>query len=133
MQRRCRQRKSRRACEASPGEQTIAEQPSTIEASAEAIEMQSRTLRNSIVSLAIFFALVAALLLGVPDLRSATEKLADASPGWVAAGVVLELLSCAGYVVLFGLVFGMLDRRLRSRLSLSELAVNSVVSVSGLA
>jgi uncharacterized membrane protein YbhN (UPF0104 family) len=36
-------------------------------------------------------------------------------------------------VVLFGLVFGMLGRRLYSRLSLSELAVNSVVSVSGLA
>jgi uncharacterized membrane protein YbhN (UPF0104 family) len=35
--------------------------------------------------------------------------------------------------VLFGLVFGMLGRRLSSRLSLSELAVNSVVSVSGLA
>ena len=43
------------------------------------------------------------------------------------------MLSCAGYVVLFGLVFGMLGRRLTSRLSLSELAVNSVVSVSGLA
>jgi uncharacterized membrane protein YbhN (UPF0104 family) len=38
-----------------------------------------------------------------------------------------------GYVVLFELVFGMLDRRMASRLSLSELAVNSVVSVSGLA
>ncbi len=35
--------------------------------------------------------------------------------------------------MLFGLVFGMLGRRLISRLSLSELAVNSVVSVSGLA
>jgi uncharacterized protein (TIRG00374 family) len=35
--------------------------------------------------------------------------------------------------VLFGLVFGMLGRRLTSRLSLAELAVNSVVSVSGLA
>jgi uncharacterized membrane protein YbhN (UPF0104 family) len=51
----------------------------------------------------------------------------------VVAGIGLELLSCAGYVVLFGLVFGMLGRRLISRLSLSELAVNSVVSVSGLA
>ncbi len=51
----------------------------------------------------------------------------------MAAGVGLEVLSCAGYVVLFGLVFGMLGKRLVSRLSLSELAVNSVVSVSGLA
>src|SRR6185312_8615015 len=33
----------------------------------------------------------------------------------------------------FGLVFGRLGRSLSSRLSLSELAVNSVVSVSGLA
>ena len=94
---------------------------------------QSRTLRNSIVVLAIFFALVAALLLAVPGLRAAANRISDARPGWVAAGVGFELLSCAGYVVLFGLVFGMLGRRLTSRLSLSELAVNSVVSVSGLA
>lgn len=95
--------------------------------------MQSRTLRNSIISLAIFFALVAALLFGVPGLRSAGELVTDANPAWVVGGIGLELLSCAGYVVLFGLIFGMLGRSLTSRLSLSELAVNSVVSVSGLA
>ncbi len=94
---------------------------------------QSRTLRNSIISLAIFFALVAALLLGVPGLRSAADRISDANLAWVGAGVGQEVLSCLGYVVLFGLVFGMLPRRLTSRLSLSELAVNSVVSVSGLA
>lgn len=43
------------------------------------------------------------------------------------------MLSCLGYVVLFALVFGRLGRSLSSRLSLAELAVNSVVSVSGLA
>jgi uncharacterized membrane protein YbhN (UPF0104 family) len=100
---------------------------------ADVIEAQSRTLRTSIVSLAIFFAIEAALLLAVPDLRSALEKLSHADPSLIGAAVVLELLSCVGYAVLFGLVFGMLDRRLTSRLSLSELAVNSVVSVSGLA
>jgi uncharacterized membrane protein YbhN (UPF0104 family) len=98
-----------------------------------AMSAQSRTLRNSIVGLAIFFALVTALLLAVPGLRAAADRIGDARLGWVAAGVGFELLSCAGYVVLFGLVFGMLSRRLVSRLSLSELAVNSVVSVSGLA
>jgi uncharacterized membrane protein YbhN (UPF0104 family) len=76
---------------------------------------------------------VAALLLAVPGLRAAAERISDADPGWVIAAIVLELLSCAGYVVLFGLVFGRLGRSLSSRLSLSELAVNSVVSVSGLA
>jgi uncharacterized membrane protein YbhN (UPF0104 family) len=100
---------------------------------AEVIKAQSRTLRTSIASLAIFFGIEAALLLAVPDLRSALEALSHANPSLIGAAVVLELLSCVGYAVLFGLVFGMLDRRLTSRLSLSELAVNSVVSVSGLA
>jgi len=94
---------------------------------------QSRTLRNSIISLAVFFGLVAALLLGVPGLKSAGDHISDAKPAWVAAAVLMELLSCVGYVVLFDLVFGRLGRSISSRLSLSELAVNSVVSVSGLA
>ncbi|HEY2181020.1 MAG TPA: lysylphosphatidylglycerol synthase transmembrane domain-containing protein [Solirubrobacteraceae bacterium] len=94
---------------------------------------QSRTLRTSLISLAIFFAIVTALLVSVPDLRSALDHLADADPSLIVAAVCLELLSCVGYAVLFGLVFGTLGPRLTSRLSLSELAVNSVVSVSGLA
>jgi len=101
--------------------------------SAAVMAAQSRKLRDSLIGLAIFFALVAALLLSVPGLRTAADRIGDARLGWVAVGIGLELLSCAGYVVLFGLVFGMLSRRLYSRLSLSELAVNSVVSVSGLA
>jgi uncharacterized membrane protein YbhN (UPF0104 family) len=102
------------------------------EDTARELAAQSRHLRNSIVSLLVFFAIVAGLLLGVPGLRSAGEKITDAKLGWVAVGVGLELLSCLSFVVLFGLVFGRLGRRLSSRLSLAELAVNSVVSVSGL-
>jgi uncharacterized membrane protein YbhN (UPF0104 family) len=98
-----------------------------------ALAVQSRTLRNSIISLAVFFALVAALLLGVPGLDTAADRIAHANTAWVVAGIMLELLSCVGYVVLFELVFGRLGKGLTSRLSLSELAVNSVVSVSGLA
>jgi uncharacterized membrane protein YbhN (UPF0104 family) len=100
---------------------------------ADAMAAQSRTLRNSLISLAVFFALVVALLLGVPGLREAAQRISDANLAWIAAGVALELLSCVGYVVLFGLVFNRLERSLSSRLSLSELAVNSAVSVSGLA
>jgi uncharacterized protein (TIRG00374 family) len=100
---------------------------------AAAIAGQTRTLRNSIISLAIFFALMAGLLTGVPGLRSAAERITDANPGWVIAGLVLEVLSCVGYMVLFDLIFGRIGRRLVSRLSLAELAMNSVVSVSGLA
>jgi uncharacterized membrane protein YbhN (UPF0104 family) len=94
---------------------------------------QSRTLRTSLIGLAVIFGIYAALLLSVPDLRTALDEVAHTDPSWIGGAVLLELLSCAGYAVLFGLVFGMLGRRLTSRLSLSELAVNSVVSVSGLA
>lgn len=96
------------------------------------LSAQSRRIRNSIVSLVVFFALVVALLFAVPGLRSVARRIEDADPLWVGVAIVLELLSCAGYVVLFELVFGKLGRHLTSRLSLSELAVNSVVSASGM-
>jgi uncharacterized protein (TIRG00374 family) len=92
----------------------------------------SRSLRNNIISLAVFFALVAALLFAVPDLRSAIDHISDANVGWLLLAILLELLSCAGYVVLFDLVFGELGARLTTRLALAELAVNSVVSAGGL-
>jgi uncharacterized membrane protein YbhN (UPF0104 family) len=98
-----------------------------------AIESQSRRLRNSIISLAVFFVLLVGLLTGVPGLRSAAKRITDAKPAWIVVGVVCEVLSCVGYMVLFDLVFSKIGRRLGSRLSLAELAMNSVVSVSGLA
>jgi uncharacterized protein (TIRG00374 family) len=96
------------------------------------LAVQSRTLRNGLISLAVFFLLLGALLTAVPSLRSVAELITDANAGWVGLAIALELLSCAGYVVLFGLVFGKLGRHLRTRLPLAELAVNSVVSVSGM-
>jgi uncharacterized membrane protein YbhN (UPF0104 family) len=115
---------------------TIAEQqpsPGDSLEHADELTVQSRRLRNSIISLAIFFALLIAMLFAVPGLNAAADRIADANVPWIVAAVVLELLSCLGYVILFELVFGRLGRSLSSRLSLSELAVNSVVSVSGLA
>jgi len=96
------------------------------------LAVQSRNLRNGLISLAVFFLLVGALFTAVPGLRSVAEILTDANAGWVALAIALELLSCAGYVVLFELVFGRLGARLSARLPLAELAVNSVVSLSGI-
>ncbi len=110
--------------------------PDTSQEAAEGQELlarNSRSLRNGLISLTVFFALIAALLLAVPSLRAAIDRISDAGAAWVLAGIGLELLSCAGYVVLFSLVFDGIGRRLVVRLSLSELAVNSVVSASGLA
>jgi uncharacterized membrane protein YbhN (UPF0104 family) len=92
--------------------------------------VQSRRLRNGVISLAVFSGLVIGLLFAVPGLGSVADRISDANLPLVVVGIALELLSCAGYVVLFELVFGM-DRRFSLRLALAEQAVNSVVSVSG--
>ncbi len=99
-----------------------------------AMAAQSRTLRNSLISLAIFFALLAALLTGVPGLRSAARADHRCQPGldrrrrscWRCSPASASS-SCSSSSS------GCSGKRLASRLSLSELAVNSVVSVSGLA
>jgi len=96
------------------------------------LAVQTRRLRNSILSLVVFCVVVAGLLAAVPGLRTAGERITDASGGWVAAGILAEIASCISYVALFGLVFPRLGRRLIARLSLAELAVNSVVSAGGL-
>jgi uncharacterized protein (TIRG00374 family) len=93
---------------------------------------QMRRLRNNLIALVLFFVIVVGLLFAVPGLRSAGERITDTNIGWLAVAIALELLSCASYVILFGLVFKRLGRSLSSRLSLAELAMNSVVSVSGL-
>jgi uncharacterized protein (TIRG00374 family) len=102
-------------------------------AARDVLAANSRSLRNGLISLTIFFALLVALLFAVPGLRAAIDHMSDAGVGWAVAGIGLEMLSCAGYVVLFSLVFDGIGRRLVIRLSLSELAVNSVVSASGIA
>ena len=61
-------------------------EPTAAETAGE-LAAQSRTLRNSIISLAVFFGLTVGLLLAVPGLRSAAEKIhrreaaAGSSPG----------------------------------------------------
>jgi uncharacterized membrane protein YbhN (UPF0104 family) len=66
--------------------------------------------RISIRSLAVRAVLLAALLSGVVFLivglvPGAGTRLAHASPGWIAVEIVLELVACAAYAVLFHAAF----------------------------
>lgn len=74
-------------------------------------------------------ALVAALAPGLGELRT---RLAHAQPGWLAAAVVLELLSCLSYVLMFKPVFcTRMTWRSAYELGMAELAVGSLVPASG--
>jgi uncharacterized membrane protein YbhN (UPF0104 family) len=94
-------------------------------------EDEGKRLRNGIISLVILVILVGALLLAVPGLRDVADKIADVSPGWVALAIVLEVLSCVGYVVAFRLVFYRVPALLAIRVALSEMAFGAVLPVGG--
>ena len=66
---------------------------------------QAKRLRNGLVSLAILLALIIGLLLAVPGLHGVGHVVADMKPSWVAVAVLLEILSCLGYVLIFLTVF----------------------------
>jgi uncharacterized membrane protein YbhN (UPF0104 family) len=77
-----------------------------------------------------------AVLVGIfalaPGLGEVRHRLADASPGWLAVATLLEGLSCASYVVMFGPIFctGLTWQR-SWQIGGSELAMGSLVPASG--
>jgi uncharacterized membrane protein YbhN (UPF0104 family) len=95
-------------------------------------ELSPRRLRRRLVALALAVALVAVVVLAGPGLGSVRNKIANASPGWLAAGVSLELLSALSYVVIFRAVFCQrMSWRLSYQFGMAEQAANSVLSASG--
>jgi uncharacterized membrane protein YbhN (UPF0104 family) len=83
------------------------------------------------------FALVAALILIAvlaPGLGDVRHLLTEAAPGWVALGVVFELLSCASYVLMFRPIFcRTMSWRTSWEIGGSELAAGSIIPASGAA
>jgi uncharacterized membrane protein YbhN (UPF0104 family) len=91
----------------------------------------ARRLRNGIITLAVLLILVGALLFAVPGLHGVQRVVTRMTPGWVIAAVVLELLSCAGYVLIFLRVFNRLPVLFGARVALTEMAFGAAVSLGG--
>jgi Lysylphosphatidylglycerol synthase TM region len=69
-----------------------------------------------------------------PGLSEVRARLEGAQRGWLAVGVVLELLSCPSYVLMFRPIFcPRMSWRTSYQLAMSELAVGSLVPASGAA
>jgi uncharacterized membrane protein YbhN (UPF0104 family) len=72
------------------------------------------------------------LVLLLPGLSSLRESFDGAEPAWIALAVVLELFSCAAYVLVFRAVFcRRMSWRTSVEIGLSEQAANSMLSVGG--
>jgi uncharacterized membrane protein YbhN (UPF0104 family) len=114
-----------------PAIQDDAGNPSEADAARLDATKASRSLRNGLISLGLLVALVTGLLLAVPGLHQVAEVVTDMNPWWLVAAVVLEILSCLGYVLAFLQVFERAPIRFGARVALSELAFGAAVSVGG--
>jgi uncharacterized membrane protein YbhN (UPF0104 family) len=95
-------------------------------------EFAPSRLRRSLAILAAIVLISVALLVLVPGLASLRDRFAGAEAGWLAFAALLQLGSCAGYVVVFRAVFcRRMSWRTSTQIGLSELAANSVLSVGG--
>jgi uncharacterized membrane protein YbhN (UPF0104 family) len=80
----------------------------------------------------VLLGVLVAVVLLAPGLGDARSLLDDAAPGWLAAAVVLEVMSCWSYVLGFRRVFcPHMSWRSASEISWAELGVGSIVPASG--
>ncbi len=95
-------------------------------------ELDSRRLRRRALQVIALLIAVGLVALFAPGLGAVRGHLENAQPGWLALAVLLELLSCLSYVLMFKPIF---CRRMTWRssyeLGMSELAVGSIVPASG--
>jgi len=107
-------------------------EPAVVEAEPLPDEFSTSRLRRSLVLLAAVVLAVVAVLVLVPGLSSLREKFMGAEPEWLALAAVLQLGSCACYVLVFRGVFcRRMSWRTSTEIGLSELAANSVFSIGG--
>jgi len=107
-------------------------EPAAVEAEPLPDEFSPSRLRRSLLILAAIVLVVVAAIVLVPGLGSLRERFMGAQPGWLVLAAVLQLGSCASYVVVFRAVFcRRMSWRTSSEIGLSELAANSIFSIGG--
>jgi uncharacterized membrane protein YbhN (UPF0104 family) len=97
-------------------------------------ELAPRRLLRRLLQAAALLVVVVLVALLTPGLGEVRDRLADASPGWLALAVALEALSCISYVLMFRAVFcRRMSWRTSAEIGWAELAVGSLVPASGAA
>jgi uncharacterized membrane protein YbhN (UPF0104 family) len=90
-------------------------------------QLQSRVL----IALGLLVAVIAVIGL-VPGLSGLRTRLAHASPGWLALGALLKILSGLGYVAVFRMIFcRRMSWRVSTQIGMSELGANALLPTGG--
>jgi uncharacterized membrane protein YbhN (UPF0104 family) len=101
------------------------------EPSAEVDAIGSGRLRRRLIELAVSVVAVTSLLLAVPALHTAVSDIGRMRPDWIAAAVVLEIGSCAGFVVVFRAFFERVPGRLARRVAWTEVGSGALLPGGG--
>ncbi len=105
-----------------------------IEARAVPRGIDDRSLRRPALQVAAVLVTVGIIAALAPGLGEVRQRLEGAQPGWLGVAIVLELLSCLSYVLMFRPIFcARMSLGTSYRLGMSELAVGSLVPASGAA
>ena len=90
-----------------------------------------RSLRNGFITLVLGLSLAVGLLLAVPGLKGVATTVSHMKLQWVLVAVLLEVLSCASFVLAFLQVFERAPFRVGARIALTEEAFGAAVSLGG--
>jgi uncharacterized protein (TIRG00374 family) len=95
-------------------------------------ELHGRHLVVRVAELAAVIAVVTITISALPGLGEVRARLAGADPVWIVAVVLAEVVSCAGYLLVFRSTFcsGM-SWRLSYDIAMAELAANSLLPAGG--
>lgn len=97
-------------------------------------ELDARKLRRRLIRVIALLTVVGLVAWLAPGLGEVRDRFAAAQPGWLALAVLLEVLSCFSYVLMFRPIFcARMSWRTSYELGMSELAVGSLVPASGAA
>jgi hypothetical protein len=108
------------------------EPPVPIDAEPLPDEFSAPRLKRALLILGGIVVVIVAAILLAPGLDSLRDRFNGAQPGWLAFAALLEILSCASYVMVFRGVFcDRMSWRTSTEIGLGELAANSLFSVGG--
>jgi uncharacterized membrane protein YbhN (UPF0104 family) len=96
------------------------------------MNLTGRGIRERLLTIGLPAALLVGLVLAAPGLQPVTSQIGHMDAGWLGAAFVLELASCASYVLVFRLFFDRLDRGDARMLAWTSMASGALLTTGGI-
>ena len=93
--------------------------------------LERHDLRRRVITVLVLAVCAGTVLLAVPDLRPVVREIAAMNPGLVAVAVVLELASCASFVVIFRRFFSPVPGAVAREMAWSQMGSGALLPGGG--